>query len=73
MLDGSFDAAYHISRDLSVKLGVTGVYSWTGIARVNTETATINGLSTFGTGDIFRPLDENLVAVGFRFGVEWRR
>ena len=73
VLDGSFDASYHISRDLSVKLGVTGIYSWDGIARVNTETSALNGLSGIGTGTIFRPLDENLVAVGFRFGVEWRR
>ena len=73
VIDGGLDAAYHISRDLSLKLGVNGVYSWSGIARINTETANVNGLSATGTGTIFRPLDENLVAIGFRFGVEWRR
>ena len=73
IIDGSFDMAYHISRDLSLKLGVNGVYSWNGIAKVNTETITLNGLSDIGTGTVFLPLDENLVAVGFRFGVEWRR
>ena len=73
IIDGTFDAAYHISRDLSLKLGVNGVYSWNGIAKVNTETLTVNGLSDVGTGTVFLPVDENLVAVGFRFGVEWRR
>ena len=73
IIDGGLDAAYHISRDLSLKMGVNGIYSWNGLARVNTETLLLNGLSDTGTGTVFRPLDENLVAVGFKFGVEWRR
>ena len=75
ILDGGLDAAYHISRDLSLKLGATGIYSWNGIARINTETLTTNGLSDLSVPGtpIFIPDDENLVAVGFRFGIEWRR
>ena len=73
ILDGTIEAAYHISRDLSLKLGVQGVYTWNGIARVNTETAALNGNSVTGAGVAFQPLDEDFIAVGFRFGVEWRR
>ena len=36
VIDGGLDASYHISRDLSLNIGVLGSYSWTGIARVNT-------------------------------------
>ena len=73
VIDGGLDASYHISRDLSLNFGVLGNYSWSGIARVNTAPTAVNGNSGFGAGTAFQPLDENLVAVGFKFGIEWRR
>ena len=73
ILDGSLELAYNISRDLSLKLGVQGNYMWNGIARVNTETTNANGNSQFGVGTAVQPFDENYIAAGVIFGVEWRR
>lgn len=73
MIDGTFELAYNVSRDLSLKMGVQALYMWDGVARVNTETTNLNGLSTFGVGGQFVPFDEDYITAGFIFGVEWRR
>jgi hypothetical protein len=73
ILDGSFEMAYNVSRDLSLKFGVQATYMWDGVARANTQTTNLNGLSTFGTAGAFVPFDEDYIAAGFIFGVEWRR
>lgn len=73
VIDGQFEMAYNVSRDLSLKLGVQASYMWNGIARINAETTNLNGNSNFGIGPAFQPFDENFTAAGFIFGVEWRR
>lgn len=73
ILDGQFEMAYNISRDISIRLGAQATYAWDGIARVNTQTTNLNANSVFGAGGIVQPFDEDLVAVGFLFGVEWNR
>ena len=73
IIDGQVEMAYNVSRDLSLRFGVQATYMWEGIARVNTETTNLNGNSVFGTGPLVQPFDEDFVATGFIFGVEWRR
>ncbi len=76
VLDGQFEIAYHISRDLAVRLGVQTTYLWDGIARANTLTPIANPNSnqnltgsTFGAG----LNSDSFIAAGFIFGVEWKR
>jgi len=76
MIDGQIEIAYHISRDLAVRLGVQTTYLWDGIARVNTLTPIQNPNSaqnltgsTVGQG-LF---SDSFIAAGFIFGVEWKR
>ena len=73
VLDGQFEMAYNVSRDLSLKVGAQAMYMWNGIARVNTATTANNGNSVLGTGPAIQAFDEDFVAAGFIFGVEWRR
>jgi len=74
ILDGQFELAYSISRDLSIRLGVQGIYTWNGIARANTLTTAINPNSQFGLAASPAGLvDDGHLAAGFLFGIEWRR
>ncbi len=75
ILDGTLEATYNITRDLSIKLGVQGSYIWNGILRGNTEPTGLNGLSTSsdGASPAFSDFDSNYVAAGFVFGFEFRR
>ena len=75
ILDGTLEATYNITRDISLKLGVQGSYIWNGILRANTEPTAINGLSTSSDAGsvLFSSNDENFVAAGFVFGFEFRR
>ena len=74
IIDGQFDVAYNISRDISIRTGVQVIYTWDGVARANTETTNLNPNSTFGTGGgVTGLIDESHVAAGVVFGVEWRR
>lgn len=73
IIDGQFEVAYNISRDISLRIGAQAVYTWNGIARANTLTTTLNPNSTFGIGGPGEIVDDNHVAAGFLFGVEWRR
>ena len=74
IIDGQYDLAYNISRDISLKLGFQGVYTWNGIARVNTLTTNLNPNSAFGIGTGPTGLiEDNHLTAGFLFGVQWRR
>lgn len=76
IIDGQLELAYNISRDISLRIGAQAVYTWNGIARANTLTTTLNPNSAFGVGAGDVPtglIDDNHVAAGFLFGVEWRR
>ena len=73
VIDGQFEMAYNISRDISLRVGVQASYMWEGIARVNIETTSLNGNSNLGSGPAFQPFDEDFTAAGFLFGIEWRR
>lgn len=73
VIDGQFEMAYNVSRDISLRVGVQAAYMWEGLARVNIETTTLNGNSILGTGTAFQPVDESMTAAGFLFGIEWRR
>ena len=75
IIDGIAEVAYNVTRDITLKIGAQGIYSWNGIQRANTEPTPVNGLSfaSAAGSTVFNPNDENYVAVGFIFGVEWRR
>lgn len=74
IIDGQFELAYNISRDISLRIGAQAVYSWNGIARANTLTTNINPNSAFGISTNPTGLfDDNHLSAGFLFGVEWRR
>ena len=74
IIDGQFELAYNISRDISLRIGAQAVYSWNGIARANTLTTNINPNSAFSIStDPTGLFSDNHLAAGFLFGVEWRR
>ena len=75
ILDGTLEATYNVTRDLSLKLGVQGSYIWNGVLRANTETLSGNGLALGANPGTpaFLANDENYVAAGFVFGMEFRR
>ncbi|MGI9496325.1 MAG: hypothetical protein ACR2NK_09755 [Mariniblastus sp.] len=74
ILDGQYEIAYNISRDISIRLGVQAIYSWAGIARANTETTNLNPNSIFGAGGAPTGFfDDSHLTAGFLYGVEWRR
>lgn len=74
-LDLSFDVAYYITRDLSLKLGVQSVYMWDGVARANVMTTSINPNSAFSVGALGPQglFEDSVVTAGFVFGLEWRK
>lgn len=77
VLDLQFEAAYNISRDISLRLGVQTLYAFDGIARANTLPDTLNPNSIFGVNGPEGPgsglFNESYLAAGFIFGFEWRR
>jgi hypothetical protein len=74
ILDGQYEIAYNISRDISIRLGIQAVYTWAGIARANTETTNLNPNSVFGAGGAPTGFfDDSHLSAGFLYGVEWRR
>jgi len=75
ILDGTIEATYNFTRDLSLKFGVQGSYIWSGVLRANTEPTAFNGLSlnSDAGSPVFAPFDENYVAAGIVLGVEFRR
>ena len=74
VIDGQFELAYNISRDISLRIGAQAVYTWNGIARANTLTTTLNPNSAFGISTAPAGLiEDNHLSAGFLFGVEWRR
>jgi len=75
VIDGQFELAYNISRDIALRVGVQGTYNWNGIARANTLTTSLNPNSAFGGGATSPAgiVDDTHIAAGFLFGVEWKR
>ncbi len=74
ILDGQYEIAYNISRDISIRLGAQAIYTWAGIARANTETTNLNPNSIFGAGGSPTGLfDGSHLSAGFLYGIEWRR
>ena len=74
VLDGQYELAFNVSRDISINAGVQVVYTWNGIARANTNTTNLNPNSVFGAGG--GPtgfFDSYHLSAGFIYGVEWRR
>ncbi len=75
ILDGLAEAAYNVTRDITLKAGVHGIYTWNGILRANTA-ATPSNSSSAGSAAGTPPFladDESYIAAGFTFGIEWRR
>ena len=83
ILDLQLEAAYNISRDISLRLGVQTLYAFDGVARANLVTTGTNPNSRFGPngnaaiGNTGVPgpelFDESYIAAGFIFGFEWKR
>lgn len=73
IIDGQYDVAYNVSRDISLNAGVQVIYAWNGIARANTNTTNLNPNSLFGIGGPTGFFDGYHLSAGFIFGCEWRR
>ena len=77
VIDGQYEIAYNISRDISLRTGVQVMYNWNGVARANAQTTTLNPNSTFSavgvSADNTGFFDESFLSAGFLFGIEWRR
>jgi hypothetical protein len=74
IIDGQYEVAYNISRDITLNAGAQVVYTWNGIARANTNTTNLNPNSVFGIGG--GPtgfFDTYHLSAGFIFGVQWRK
>ena len=73
-LDAQLDIAYNFTRDVSFRTGVQMLYAWDGVARANTLTTAINPVSTLSAGPApIEVEDESFLAIGFTFGIEWKR
>lgn len=73
ILDGQYEIAYNVSRDISLRIGAQVVYTWSGIARANTNTTNLNPNSVFGIGGPVGLFDDSHLSAGFLYGIEWRR
>ena len=75
VLDGQFEMAYDLSRDIAIKTSVQINYLWDGVSRSNNATTNVNPFSIFNVGAVSeaRIIDTDFIAAGFTFGVEWRR
>jgi len=74
-LDLSVDAAYALTRDVNLRAGVQIYHVWAGILRADTRRTSLNPFSAFDTSPsgITSLVDQSYSALGFTFGVEWRR
>ena len=72
-LDASFEVSYNVTRDIAFRSGVTALYLWDGITRVNTLPTPLNPNSVNGAGGDTGIIDDSITVVGFTFGFEWRR
>jgi hypothetical protein len=72
IIDMSAFSSYNVSRDISVRGGVHLLYCWDGVARANTLTSALNP-NSLPTGPLGPILTQDLVAVGFSFGLDFRR
>lgn len=73
-LDLSVDAAYSLTRDIALRCGVQALHIWDGVTRVDTRTTGLNPFSAFGVGEpVVGIRDQSFTAIGFTFGLEWRR
>ncbi len=74
VLDLQFEAAYNISRDISLRAGVQALWAFEGVARANTLPDSLNPNSTLGPGGPGGGLNsQDYIAAGFIFGIEWKR
>lgn len=73
-LDLSCDVAYSLTRDIALRAGVQALHVWDGVVRADTRPTGLNPFSAFGVGEAVTGLrDQSFTAVGFTFGLEWRR
>lgn len=77
LVDFGVSIRYAITRDISLRAGAEISYAWQGIARVDTRSVVNNPYfsATGGTLPTTPQIvnDEDLVAAGFSFGIDWRR
>ena len=74
VLDYRFEVAYNLTRDIGFRGGASINYLWDGVARANTASTLVNPNSFLGSGTSPTGLfEEDLVAAGFSFGIEYRR
>ena len=74
-IDYRFEIAYNLTRDFGFRGGASINYLWDGVARVNSA-STLNNPNSFLGGAGIGPaglFEEDLVAAGFSFGIEYRR
>jgi hypothetical protein len=73
-LDLGVDAAFHVTRDLALRAGVQALHMWSGVVRADTRPTGLNPFSAFGLGEqVTGVRDQSFTAIGFTFGLEWRR
>ena len=72
-VDGQIEIAYSLSRDLALRTSLQATYIWDGVNRTNNQTTLVNPNSVFGTGNDIGIFDTDFVAVGFTFGIEWKK
>lgn len=73
-LDLSVDAAYSLTRDIALRAGVQVLHIWDGVVRADTRSTGLNPFSAFGFGEPVTGIrDQSFTAIGFTFGLEWRR
>ena len=74
LVDGRFEVAYMLTRDIGLRLGTQVVHMWDGVARTDNLTTALNPNSTLGFGGgTVGVFNESATAAGFSLGVEWRR
>jgi len=74
VIQGEYNVAYNISRDIALKMGIQAIWAWNGIARANTLTTNLNPNSVFGSSTSPTGFfDESHLSAGFIFGCQWRR
>ncbi len=72
-MDLSANFQFRLSRDISLRAGGILNWQWAGVNRVNTAPAAANPFSIFGTGFPTSLVDDDTIAAGFTFGIDWRR
>lgn len=76
-VEGRFDVAYHLTRDIAVRAGGQVTYLVQGLTRANVLQAGVNPNSiqsgTAFTNSLTAGTDQDSVLAGFTMGIEWRR